>query len=95
MFTFKLAQQYSALQEEECLYVQPIHTPLGYCRHVTLDVFWLKGEKAFRNVETLFSLTPFWFCPRIIVAETCRLPGFLNASFDGQHVPLVTKLHSY
>ena len=26
-----------------------------YCRHVTLDVFWLKGEKAFRNVETLFS----------------------------------------
>ena len=48
MFTFKLAQQYSALQEEECLYVQPIYTPLGYCRHVTLDVFWLKGEKAFR-----------------------------------------------
>ena len=30
-----------------------------YCRHVTLDVFWLKGEKAFRNVETLFSLCPF------------------------------------
>ena len=55
MFTFMLAQQYSALQEEECLYVQPIYTPLGYCRHVTLDVFWLKGEKAFRNVETLFS----------------------------------------
>ena len=27
-----------------------------YCRHVTLDVFWLKGEKAFRNVETLFSV---------------------------------------
>ena len=24
----KLAQQYSALQEEECLYVQPIYTPL-------------------------------------------------------------------
>ena len=28
MFTFMLAQQYSALQEEECLYVQPIYTPL-------------------------------------------------------------------
>ena len=42
---FKLAQQYSALQEEECLYVQPIYTPLGYCRHVTLDVFWLKGKR--------------------------------------------------
>ena len=55
MFPFKLAQQYSALQEEECLYVQPIYTPLEYCRHVTHDVFWLKGEKAFRNVETLFS----------------------------------------
>ena len=52
---FKLAQQYSALQEEECLHVQPINTPLEYCRHVTHDVFWLKGEKAFRNVETLFS----------------------------------------
>ena len=45
MFTFMLAQQYSALQEEECLYVQPIYTPLGYCRHVTLDVFWLKGKR--------------------------------------------------
>ena len=43
--SFKLAQQYSALQEEECLYVQPIYTPLGYCRHVTLDVFWLKVKR--------------------------------------------------
>ena len=42
---FKLAQQYSALQEEECLHVQPINTPLEYCRHVTLDVFWLKVKR--------------------------------------------------
>ena len=56
MFPFKLAQQYSALQEEECLHVQPIHTPLGYCRHETHDVFLAQGKKAFRNVETLFSV---------------------------------------
>ena len=42
---FKLAQQYSALQEEECLHVQPINTPLEYCRHVTHDVFWLKVKR--------------------------------------------------
>ena len=40
-----LAQQYSALQEEECLHVQPINTPLEYCRHVTHDVFWLKVKR--------------------------------------------------
>ena len=28
-----------------------------YCRHVTLDVFWLKVKKAFRNVDTLFSIS--------------------------------------
>ena len=54
MFTFKLAQQYSALQEEECLYVQPIYTPLGYCRHVTLDVFWLKEKRRSETSKLCF-----------------------------------------
>ena len=28
-----------------CLHVQPINTPLEYCRHVTHDVFWLKVKR--------------------------------------------------
>ena len=29
----------------KCLHVQPINTPLEYCRHVTHDVFWLKVKR--------------------------------------------------
>ena len=37
-----------------CLYVQPIYTPLGYCRHVTLDVFWLKGKRRSETSKLYF-----------------------------------------
>ena len=54
---FQLAQQYSALQEEECLHVQPINTPLEYCRHVTHDVFWLKVKRRSETSKPRFHQT--------------------------------------
>ena len=56
VYFLKLAQQYSALQEEECLHVQPINTPLEYCRHVTYDVFWLKVKRRSEKSKPRFHI---------------------------------------
>ena len=80
MFTFfKLAQQYSALQEEECLHVQPINTPLEYCRHVTHDVFWLKVKRRSETSKPRFHF-PLW----VHCFSICFFPS--TYAFEGGEV---------